>query len=51
MRWPEALSAYVSASIGNVRRSRSEPAMRDAMVAQGYIAEGYGPDAVAFCAE
>jgi hypothetical protein len=25
--------------------------VRDAMVAQGYIAEGYGPDAVAFCVQ
>ncbi len=24
-------------------------AMRDAMVARGYVAEGYGPDAVAMC--
>jgi hypothetical protein len=31
-------------------RYTTDRALRDAMVAQGYVAEGYGPDAVAVCA-
>jgi len=31
-------------------RYTTDRALRDAMVAQGYIAEGYGPDAVVMCA-
>jgi len=32
-------------------RYTTDKGVRDAMVAQGYVAEGYGPDGVAFCAE
>jgi hypothetical protein len=31
-------------------RYTTDRALRDAMVAQGYVAEGYGPDAVVMCA-
>ena len=31
-------------------RYTTDPAVRDAMVAAGGVAEGYGPDAVAMCA-
>jgi len=31
-------------------RYMTDRALRDAMVAQGYVAEGYGPDAVIMCA-
>jgi hypothetical protein len=31
-------------------RYTTDPAIRDRMVAQGGVAEGYGPDAVAMCA-
>jgi hypothetical protein len=30
-------------------RYTTNPAIRDLMIQQGYIAEGYGPDAVAMC--
>ena len=31
-------------------RYTTDRALRDRMVARGYVAEGYGPDAVAMCA-
>ena len=32
-------------------RYTTDPAVKAAMVAQGYVAEGYGPDATIMCAE
>jgi hypothetical protein len=31
-------------------RYTADPSIRDAMVSRGYVAEGYGPNAVAMCA-
>jgi hypothetical protein len=38
-----------NARVDSNHRYATDPAIRDAMLARGYVAEGYGPDKVAMC--
>lgn len=45
-----AVSRLWNARADSNHRYTADPAVKAAMLAQGYVAEGYGPAAVAFCA-